>query len=90
MNRRERWQAVMDAELAKWSAKPYEQLLVELAEMQVYEVEFDSIVHQVEIEIIRRHRDRIEISVSVDDGSLPASLKPATAIFTSGVNQPTS
>lgn len=90
MNRREHWQAVLDAQLAKWSAKSYEQLHAELAELQIYEVEFDSIAHQVEVEIIRRHRDQIDISVSVDDGSLPASMKPATAIFTSRMNQPTS
>ena len=90
MNRRERWQAVLDAEVAKWSAKSNEQLRADLAELQVYEVEFDTIVHQIEVEIIRDDRDQIDVYISVDDGSLPASLKPASAIFTSCVKQPSS
>jgi hypothetical protein len=83
MNRRECWQPVLDSELAKWSAKSYEQLRVELANLQVYEVGVESVAHQIEVELLRDAGDHVEILVSVDDGSLPASLKPAIGRFSS-------
>ena len=81
MNRRERWQAVLDAEIKRWSEKSCEQLRLELLELQVYEVEFDSKRHQVEVELIESTPDYLHVSISVDDGSLPASLRPTTGGF---------
>ena len=49
MNRRERWQKVLDAEMKRWSEKSYEELRTVLSESLVYQVEFDSEQHQVEI-----------------------------------------
>ena len=90
MKRRECWQAVLDAEVAKWSAKSYDQLRAQLAELKVYEVEFDSVVHQVEVELLRNAGDYLQVLISVDDGTLPASLRPATAAFICRANQSTS
>ena len=81
MNRRDRWQAVLDTEIKRWSEKSYEKLGLELSELQVYEVEFDSERHQVEVELLENTPDYVHVSISVDDGSLPASLRPATGSF---------
>jgi hypothetical protein len=81
MNRRERWQAVLELEVARWSAKSYEELHSRLSEGQVYEVEFDSLQHQVEVELLENKPDYLHVSISVDDGTLPASLRPATTGF---------
>ena len=81
MNRRERWQAVLDAETKRWSDKSYEELLSTLSEIQVYEVEFDSRMHQVEVELLENQPDYLHVLISVDDGALPASLRPAAASF---------
>jgi hypothetical protein len=81
MNRRERWKAVLDAEIERWSDKSYEELLSVLSEVQVYEVEFDSRPHQVEVELLENRPDYLHVSISVDDGALPASIRPATASF---------
>ena len=56
MNRRERWHAVLDAEIKRWSEKSYEELRSTLSELLVYEVEFDSKQHQVEVEFLEAHR----------------------------------
>ena len=81
MNRRERWQAVLDAEIKRWSDKSYEELLSTLSEIQVYEVEFDSHTHQVEVELLEKRPEYLHVSISVDDGTLPASIRPATGSF---------
>ena len=81
MNRRDRWQAALDAEIKRWSEKSCEELRFELSELQVYEVEFDSEQHQVEVELLESTPDHLHISISVDDGSLPASLRPTTLSF---------
>jgi len=81
MNRRERWQAVLDAEIERWSARSYEELLAKLSEVQVYEVEFDSKHYQVEVELLENRPDYLHVSISVDDGALPASIRPAMGSF---------
>ena len=81
MTKRERWQAVLDAEITRWSAKSYEELRTELSESKIYDVEFDSRQHQVEIEILEDMPDYLHVSIAVDDGTLPASLRPATGSF---------
>jgi hypothetical protein len=81
VNHRDRWQAVLDAEIKRWSEKSCEELRFELSELQVYEVEFDSEQHQVEVELLESTPDHLHISISVDDGSLPASLRPTTLSF---------
>jgi hypothetical protein len=81
MNRRERWQAVLDAEIERWSDKSYEELLSMLPEVQVYEVEFDSRPHQVEVELLENRPDYVHVLISVDDGALPVSIRPATGSF---------
>jgi hypothetical protein len=81
MTRRERWQAVLDAELKAWAMKSYDELRTELSELKTYEVEFDSVQHQVEIQLLEDTPDYVHVCISVDDGALPASLRPATSTF---------
>jgi hypothetical protein len=57
MNRRERWQAVLEAEIKRWAEKSYDELLANLSEIQVYEVELDSLPHQVEVELLENQHD---------------------------------
>ena len=81
MNRREQWQPVLDAEVKKWSAKSCAELVTELSDEQVYKVEFEGTVHQVEVNILENKERCLHIVVSVDDGSLPASLSPLSKSF---------
>jgi len=80
MNRRERWHAVLDAEIKRWSEKSYEELRSQLSELVVYEVEFDSKQHQIEVELLESTPDYLHVLISVDDGTL-ASLRPMTGSF---------
>ena len=77
-SRREEWRPVLDAEVKRWSAKTCEQLVAELADMQAYDVEFDSKQYQVEVEIWKNTAQYVNVIVSVDDGSLPDSIAPLT------------
>ncbi len=81
MSRRQRWRQVLDSETRRWSALPCDRLLVELRELQAYEVEFGSRKYQVEIEILEDTSEYVHVMVAVDDGSLPASISPATDTF---------
>jgi hypothetical protein len=54
MSRREEWRKVLDSEVKRWQALSCEQLISELPDVQAYEVEFDSKMYQVEVEILER------------------------------------
>jgi hypothetical protein len=81
MKRRERWRKVLEAEVRRWSALSAEELLAQLRDIEVYEVEFDGTTHQVEVELLIDAPEEVQVIVGVDDGSLPASLRPETEIF---------
>jgi hypothetical protein len=81
MGRREIWRMVLDQEKLRWAAKSASQLENELRELQVYEVEFDSKEYQIEIQLLENTRKYVHVVISVDDGSLPASLAPLTDTF---------
>ena len=81
MNRRERWQQVLDAEVRRWSAMPYQDLISALSETEVYEIERDGDKYQVEISLLEDTDRYLHVAITVDDGSLPASIVPARRTF---------
>ena len=81
MMRRERWRKVLDRELRRWSAMTPEQLTAASDAERVYEVELDSKMHQVEVEIVENTDEYLHVVIAVDDGSLPASLRPEAQSF---------
>jgi len=80
-SRRQNWRKVLDREMQRWSAIPCDRLLSELSEVNAYEVEYDSKTYQVEVEILENTATYVHVMVGVDDGSLPASIKPETDSF---------
>ena len=80
-SRRQTWRVVLDREVQRWSALPCDRLLTELREIKVYEVEHDSKTCQVEVELLENTATYLHVMVAVDDGSLPASLRPETDSF---------
>ena len=90
MGRRDDWRKILDAEVARWSALPYMQLVSELRNHSAtYEIEAESKTYQVEVELLQDNETQLLISVAVDDGSLPASILPATKTFISNKPAPT-
>jgi hypothetical protein len=81
MNRREQWRKVLDFEVQRLLVMTYEQLVSSLRNQQIYEVECDSKMYQVEIEILENTEQYIHLMVAVDDGSLPASILLVTHSF---------
>ena len=81
MSCRDDWQRVLDAEVKRWSALPWERLIADLKELAVYEVEVENRRYQVEVELLENTEQSVQVMVAVDDGTLPASLQPATNIF---------
>jgi len=79
--RRDAWRPVLEGEIKRWSAMFCEQLAAELLDDLVYEVEFDSKMYQVEGELLENIERYIHVAVAVDDGSLPASIRPLTDSF---------
>ena len=57
----------------------YEQLIAELHDTRAYEVESNR--YQVEVWLLEKTVDYVHVAVSVDDGTLPASLVPLTRSF---------
>jgi hypothetical protein len=81
VNEREKWRPILDAELRRWNAKSWEQLLAELREVRTYETEFDGRTYQVEVEILENTERYVHVMVAVDDGTLPSSVRPLSASF---------
>ena len=81
MNRRERWRRVLDNEVARWSDKPYDDLRADLKDDIHYQVEFESVTHQVEVELLEDTPPYVHVSVAVDDGSLPWAMFPVSYSF---------
>jgi len=81
MNRRQRWQQVLDTEMQRWSAMPYQELIAALNDNEVYEIERDGEKYQVEVSILENTESYLHVSILVDDGSLPASIIPASRNF---------
>ena len=81
MDRHKEWQKVLDAEVRRWSAMSYWDLISKLRDGETYEVDIDSKKYQVEVELSENREDYVQIIVAVDDGSLPASLFPLTQTF---------
>jgi DNA relaxase NicK len=58
-----------------------EQLASALDKENVYEVELDAKMHQVEVELLQSTEEYFHVMVAVDDGSLPASIVPEVQTF---------
>jgi hypothetical protein len=81
-NYRENWDRVLTVELASWAAKAWPQLLADLTEGNVaYEVEYDSKRYTVEVDLLENTDTYVHVSVAVDDGRLPESIRPASRTF---------
>ncbi|SRR5258708_4750701 len=81
MSRHDQWQRILDLQVEQWMAKSYEQISSQLSDLQAYEIEADSKTYQVEVELVERTDNYVHVIVAVDDGSLPASIAPATRSF---------
>jgi hypothetical protein len=81
MNRREQWRKVLDLEVQRWQVMTCDQLVSALQDSQAYEVDFESNQYQVEVELLENTEQYVHVMVAVDDGSLPASISPATDSF---------
>jgi hypothetical protein len=89
MNRREEWRKVLDSEVKRWSAMSCEQLISALQDPQAYEVELNAKKYTVEVELLENTGKYINVALSVDDGSLPASISPLTHNFIRQKTPPT-
>jgi hypothetical protein len=82
MTPREEWNRVPVVELEQWTAKPWPQLLRDMADGNVaYEVAHDSKTYQVEAYLLENTPEYLHVSVAVDEGSLPESIRPASKSF---------
>ena len=81
MSSREEWQRVLQTERRRWSSMSCDMVLAELKRRDVYEVVADSKRYQVEVELLQDTPDYLHMSIAVDDGSLPASIHPASESF---------
>jgi len=81
MKRFKQWSKVLDLEVQRWSAMPYEELLSALQHPHTYEIETASNKYQVEVEILEQTDQYLHVMVTVDDGSLPASILPSCRTF---------
>jgi len=81
MSRREEWRRVLQVELSRWSSMACNDVLVELRNRDVYAVVSESKQYQVEVELLEDAPEYLHVGIAVDDGSLPASIRPESASF---------
>jgi len=78
---RKKWREVLEGEVALWSKKTYQQVIVELPSAKAYQVRVGSVEYQVEVELLENTESYIHLAVMVDDGTLPASIFPVSDSF---------
>jgi hypothetical protein len=71
-------QRVLDRELDRWCAKPYEALVAELTDAVNYEGGEGAASYQVEVLMLERTLERVHVSLAVDDGGWRAFLPLST------------
>lgn len=83
MNQRERWRVVLAQEVARWSALTADELSAQSRSdyWDCYVVEMDGQEYQVEVEMLEDTADYVHVVVGVDDGTLPASIRPECESF---------
>jgi hypothetical protein len=81
MNRREQWKRVLRTEVDRWSSMSCGEVLSELRNRDIYEVVDGSKRYQVEVLLLEDTPEYLHVSIAVDDGSLPASILPASETF---------
>ncbi len=81
MGRRQIWKQVLDAEIARWAALGYDELVSSLSDEKTYEITFELKTYQVEVELVEKNEQYVQVLVSVDDGSIPASFCPSFRSF---------
>ena len=69
MNRRDEWRNILDAEVKRWSALSFDDLISALSDRQRYEVDFDSQKFQVEVQVLEITEKYLHVVVAVDDGT---------------------
>ncbi len=72
---------LLDAEVRLWTAKPYQQLRDELADVVASQRGQDDGFHQFEVEMIEREETYVHVIVSIDDGSFRRAFSPLTRGF---------
>jgi hypothetical protein len=60
---------------------PGEDVLARLREESDYEVIVDSKRYQVEVQLLEHTPEYLHVSIAVDDGSLPGSIRPECNSF---------
>ena len=83
MTRRERWKIVLAQEVARWSALTADELRAHARrnDWDCYVVKLNGEEYQVEVELLEDTPDYVHVIVAVDDGTLPASILPASDTF---------
>jgi len=81
MGRRQEWRVVLESEVQRWSELDFESLVEAVGDVESYTVERGAKVYQVEVQMLRKTDSEAHVFISVDDGSLPESLAPASATF---------
>ena len=72
---------MLDSEVRRWSAMPFEQLVADVGDLLAYEIEVDSKKYQVEVQLLKNAERSVQVIVAVDDVTLPRSFVPSTHIF---------
>lgn len=57
------------------------ELASELADVQTYEVEFESKKYQVEVQILEKTDSYVHVGITVDDGYFWRAMRPLSSSF---------
>lgn len=72
---------MLQREMSRWSSMSSNDVLAELGTRDVYEVVVASRQYQVEVVVLENTPEYLHVGIAVDDGSLPASIRPESESF---------
>lgn len=79
--KKEKLQALLDAEVDQLSRWPYAKLVEELSDILAYQRSSGPDYHQFEVQMIEHEPDYVHIVVAIDDGSFLKSVSPISRGF---------
>jgi hypothetical protein len=81
MKHRDQWRPVLEAEMKRWSAMSCTELASQVAAVQTYEVEFESKMYHVEVQILENTDSYVYVGIAVDDGHFWRAMRPLSSSF---------
>jgi hypothetical protein len=81
MRKRDKLREILAAEISRWSAMPYDELILQLQGECVYQVESESTQFHLDVQVLENTDEYVHVMVGIHDGSFWGFISPLSDSF---------